>query len=67
MEKRIRLILRWMHIVLGLVIMCYIYSPFHEIAVFQWIVKIAVIPIIALSGIWLWKFKKVNAFLKIRK
>ena len=44
--KKAKIILRWVHIVLGLVIMCYIYSPFHRHVPFQVFVKFAVIPII---------------------
>ena len=65
MAKKVRSILRWMHIILGLVIMCYIYSPFHEYKIFQIVVKFVVIPIITFSGIWLWKFKEFNKIFKI--
>jgi len=64
-QKKIRVMLRWMHIVSGLIILCYIYSPFHEIFIFQIAVKFLIIPIITLSGIWIWKFMAINKFLKI--
>ena len=67
MEKKIRRILRWMHIIFGLVIMCYIYSPFHEIVWFQIVMKFVIIPVITISGIWIWKFKAFNRFLGISK
>ena len=63
--NRLRIILRWLHIVLGLVILCYIYSPFHEFVFFQIAVKFFVIPVITVSGIWIWKFKEFNKFFKI--
>ncbi|MDP2652669.1 MAG: hypothetical protein Q8Q08_01415 [Candidatus Omnitrophota bacterium] len=66
MAQRIRGMLRWLHIVLGLVIMCYIYSPFHQYAWFQITVKFFVIPVITLSGVWLWRFSQVNKRLGIR-
>ena len=65
-QNKLRIILRWMHIVLGLVIMCYIYSPFHELKVFQILMKFFVIPVITLSGLWIWKFKTFNNFFKIQ-
>ena len=65
-ETKMRSILRWTHIILGLVIMCYVYSPFGKVQAFQIAVKFLVIPLIALSGFWLWKFKAFNRFFKIR-
>lgn len=62
-EAKLRKILRWMHIILGLVIMCYIYSPFHQNVLFQIIMKFIIIPVITISGIWIWQFKSVNKFL----
>lgn len=64
-QLKVRIILRWVHIVLGLTLMCYIYSPFHEVRAFQLVVKFAVIPLIAFSGLWVWKFKAFNKFFKI--
>ena len=65
-EKKIRTILRWTHIVLGLVIMCYVYSPFHTYAGFRLFVKFFAVPVIALTGLWIWKFKPLNKFFGIR-
>ncbi len=58
--QTVRILIRWTHIAGGLVIMCYIYSPFHKYAVFQWIVKGGVLPLLTFTGIWLWKFKQFN-------
>ena len=64
-QAKLRVMLRWMHIVLGLVIMCYIYSPFHEYVWFQILVKFIIIPVIAVSGVWLWQFKVFNKFFRL--
>jgi len=64
-QSKMRIILRWVHIVLGVILMCYIYSPFHEIRAFQLVVKFTVLPLIAFSGLWIWKFKAFNKFFKI--
>lgn len=50
-----RNIVRWAHLLTGGIIATYIYSPYSEIAAFQFIVKAVVIPLIILSGLWLWK------------
>ena len=65
-QTTMRVILRWLHIILGLVIMCYIYSPFHDMRVLQIVVKFIVIPAITISGLWIWKFKAFNRFFGIR-
>ena len=65
-QIKMRVILRWVHVVLGLVIMCYIYSPFHVSPWFQIAVKFVVIPVITLSGLWLWKFAQFNKFFGIK-
>lgn len=64
-ESRIRVIFRWTHIVLGLVIMGYVYSPFGANPLFQIMMKFLVIPTITLTGLWMWKFKAFNKFFKI--
>ncbi len=65
-EAKIRVILRWIHIVLGLAILCYIYSPFHRYIPFKIFIKFLAIPAIALSGLWIWKFKIFNKFFRIK-
>ena len=63
----LRIVLRWLHIMLGLIMMCYVYSPFGKLPAYQIFVKFFVIPVIALSGMGLWKFKAFNKFLRIRE
>lgn len=58
--------LRWMHIVLGLVILCYIYSPFHQNTTFQIIIKFIIIPSITFTGLWIWKFNAFSRFFRIK-
>jgi len=65
-EVKLRILLRWMHIVLGLVVMFYIYSPFHRNEIFQLVMKWGVIPGMTLTGIWIWKFKSINKMIKIK-
>jgi len=65
-EKKVRTAIRWIHIASGLIIMCYIYSPFHEQKAFQMIMKFCIIPGITFTGLWIWKFKAFNKFFKIQ-
>lgn len=67
LTSRIRIILRWVHIIIGLVLLCYIYSPFAEqYPLFKSFVRWIAVPIVVISGIWMWKFAAFNKFLKIK-
>ena len=48
-----RSILRWIHIVFGIPILGYIYSPFEEIPKYAPAVRFVFLPIIVLSGFWM--------------
>lgn len=64
---KLRVLLRWVHIALGVVLLCYVYSPFGEAKAFQIGVKFIVLPVIALTGIWIWKFQSLNKALRIKQ
>jgi len=49
-----RSILRWIHIVFGIPILGYIYSPFEQIPNYAPIVRFIAVPVIVLSGFWMW-------------
>ncbi len=50
-----RLICRWLHIIFAIPIIGYIYSPFADLPEYAPIVRYIAFPIIALSGLWMWK------------
>lgn len=50
-----RSILRWIHIVFGIPIVGYIYSPFDKIPQYAPVVRFIAVPVIVLSGLWMWK------------
>jgi hypothetical protein len=50
-----RSILRWIHLVFGIPILGYIYSPFEQLPNYAPVVRYVALPIIALSGLWMWK------------
>lgn len=66
-EAKLRVLLRWVHIILGLVLMCYVYSPLGEAKWFQIAIKFIVLPAIVLTGVWIWKFQLLNKSLGIKK
>ena len=65
-EAKLRMILRWTHIILGLVILCYIYSPLATVVPFQIFVKFIVVPVIVVTGVWIWKFAIFNKLFKMK-
>lgn len=50
-----RSILRWIHMIFGIPILGYIYSPFEEIPNYAPAVRFVFVPVIVLSGLWMWK------------
>ena len=50
-----RSILRWIHIVFAIPILDYIYSPFDKIPDYAPRVRFVVVPVMLLSGLWMWK------------
>jgi hypothetical protein len=50
-----RLILRWIHIVFSVPIIGYIYSPFDQIHYYARSVRYFFVPMLVLSGLWMWK------------
>ena len=50
-----RLIVRWIHIVLGIPIIGYIYSPFDQIPNYAPATGFVFVPVLVLSGLWMWK------------
>ena len=49
-----RSILRWIHIIISIPILGYIYSPFEEIPQYAPAVRIVFVPVMVLSGFWMY-------------
>jgi hypothetical protein len=62
-----RSIFRWMHIIFSIPILGYIYSPFEEIPKYAPVVRNVFVPIIILSGFWMWKGHIVRRLISNRK
>ena len=54
-EATQRSIFRWIHLVFAIPIIGYIYSPFKEIPNYAPAVRFVFFPILAASGLWMWK------------
>ena len=53
-SARKRSILRWVHIVLAIPILGYIYGPFEEIPNYAPLVRFVFVPVIMLAGYWMY-------------
>lgn len=61
-----RPILRWIHIVFSIPIIGYVYSPFKDLPDYAPVVRFISIPILVLTGFWMWKGHAVRRFLSKR-
>ena len=50
-----RWILRWVHLILAIPLLGYIYSPFQELPNYAPITRYVFVPIIMLAGYWMWR------------
>ena len=54
-EATKRSIFRWIHIVFSIPILGYIYSPFEQLPQYAPKVRFVIVPVMVLSGLWMWK------------
>jgi hypothetical protein len=54
-QSTVRTIFRWIHIVLAIPIIGYIYSPFDQIPNYARPTRFVFVPVLILSGLWMWK------------
>ena len=55
-----RSILRWIHIVVSVPILGYVYSPFEEIPQYAAPTRYVFAPLIVLTGLWMWKGQAIG-------
>ena len=61
-----RLILRWVHIIGALLIGTALYSPLNSSPTFMTLVLFIIVPVVAISGVAMWKQGKLMTRLKAR-
>lgn len=50
-----RTIVRWIHLILSIPILGYIYSPFEQLPNYAFPTRYIFLPTMVLSGLWMWK------------
>lgn len=58
-----RVIFRWVHIILAIPIIGYVYSPFEQLPDYAPVVRYIAIPVLVLTGLWMWKGQLVKRLL----
>jgi predicted tellurium resistance membrane protein TerC len=66
-ETTKRSIFRWIHIVLAIPIIGYVYSPFKELPNYAPVVRYVAVPVIVLTGLWMWKGQVLRRFIAKRR
>jgi len=61
-----RSVFRWIHIVFAIPIVGYIYSPFQQLPNYASVVRFVAVPVIVLSGLWMWKGHFLRRFISKR-
>lgn len=50
-----RSIFRWTHIILAIPVVGYVYSPFQNLPDYAPVVRYIAIPVMVMTGVWMWK------------
>lgn len=50
-----RVVMRWIHIIISIPILGYIYSPFEQLPNYAPAVRFVFLPVMVLTGLWMWK------------
>jgi len=62
-ESTKRAIVRWIHIILAVPIIGYIYSPFDKLPQYAPLTRYVFFPLMVLTGLWMWKGHLVRRLL----
>lgn len=54
-QATLRTISRWMHLLFSVPILGYVYSPFDKIPEYATPTRYVFVPMLVLSGLWMWK------------
>ncbi len=61
-----RTIFRWIHIILSIPIIGYIYSPFEKLPDYAGPTRYVFLPAMVLTGLWMWKGHLVRRLVRTR-
>jgi hypothetical protein len=58
--KQQRTILRYSHLLAGMLNVFFIYTPLGDVLAFQLLVRIILVPLIVITGVWMWQQARVR-------
>jgi thiosulfate reductase cytochrome b subunit len=61
-----RSIFRWIHIIVAIPILGYIYSPFEKLPDYAPLTRFVFLPVMVITGLWMWKGHVVRRVLSRR-
>ena len=61
-----RSIVRWIHLIFSIPILGYIYSPFDKLPLYAFRTRFVFVPMMILSGLWMWKGHVVRRLMSKR-
>ncbi len=61
--KQQRTILRYTHLLAGMLNVFFIYTPLGDVREFELLVQIGLVPVIIITGIWMWQQARVRKLL----
>ena len=61
-----RSVFRWIHLVFSIPILGYIYSPFDKLPGYAFRTRYVFVPVMMLSGLWMWKGHVVRRLISKR-
>ncbi len=64
--KQQRTILRYSHLVAGMLNVFFIYTPLGDVSAFQLLVQIILVPVIIITGVWMWQQARVRKLIAKR-
>ena len=66
-QGTVRTIFRWIHIIIAIPILGYLYSPFEKLPDYAPATRFVFFPIMVVSGLWMWKGHVVRRLLSRRQ
>lgn len=55
-----RVVARWIHLVLAIPIVGYIYSPFENIPDYAFPTRFIFVPLLVITGLWMWQGHRIH-------
>jgi len=62
-----RKLIRWLHLLISIPVIGYIYGPVATIPQAAFAVRFIFFPVLVLSGLWLWKGYWIKNYVRVRR